>query len=532
MSSTTEPLLDISGLTVGYRLGRRTVSATRSFSLAIEPGEIVALAGASGSGKSTIAHAVLGLLPPAAEITAGRITFAGQDLVGLPERRMRALRGSQIALIPQDPGAALNPVQRVGAQVAETLIVNGLADRRAALLAAVGLLEEAGVPEPARRAGQYPHELSGGLRQRVLIAIAVAARPRLIVADEPTSALDAIVRRQVLDLIESLARASGTSVLMVTHDLATAAERADRIAVIEDGTVPPRKSSVTAPAPIADRADRAETPAPWQVTDGGAASAEPHVRVDGLVKEYRQRGRPAFRAVDDVSFTIAAGRTLALVGESGSGKSTVARILLGLAEPTAGRITLGGRQVTGASGQALRALRRQMQIVYQNPFTSLNPRMTVRQLIADPLVSYRIGTRAERGARAAELLDRVGLPGELLGRRPRELSGGQRQRVAIARALALSPGLLVCDEPTSALDPEAQDHILDLLARLQDDLGLTYLFISHDFAAVRRLAHDIAVVQHGRLIELGPAARVLTSPRNPHTQDLLAAAPPLPALRP
>ncbi|MFC4114517.1 ATP-binding cassette domain-containing protein [Nonomuraea zeae] len=504
MSSPAEPLLDIKGLTVRYRVKGRTVTAANAFDLDVRPGEIVALTGPSGSGKSTVAHAVLGLLPTTAEITAGRITFAGQSLAGLPERRMRALRGSQIALIPQDPGAALNPVQRVGAQVAEALIVNGLAGRRDAPAAVMDLLAEAGVPDPGRRAGQYPHELSGGLRQRVLIAIAIAARPRLIVADEPTSALDSIVRGQILDLVESLARAARTSVLIVTHDPA-AAGRADRV--------------VTMGADVRPRLRPAAPVAP--------ASAEAHLRVEGLVKEYR----PAVRAVDEVSFTLPAGQTLALIGESGSGKSTVARMVLGLVEPTAGRIMLGDTPITGATGARLRELRRHVQIVYQNPFTSLNPRMTVRQIVTDPLASYRIGTRAERRARAAELLDRVGLPAALLDRRPRELSGGQRQRVAIARALALSPDLLICDEPTSALDAAAQDHVLALLARLQDDLGLTYLFISHDFAAVRRLAHHVAVIRDGRLVETGPAARVLAAPRHPHTQALLAAAPASPALQ-
>ncbi|SHN29392.1 dipeptide ABC transporter ATP-binding protein [Actinacidiphila paucisporea] len=540
------PLLVVDDLAVDYRLRRGRLAAVRGVSLSVAAGETVAVVGESGSGKSTTAHAVLGLLPEAARIGGGRITFDGRELTGLGERRRRALRGRDIALVPQDPGTALNPVWRVGRQVAEALTVHGLADRRSAPAAALRLLADAGVPDPERRAHQYPHELSGGLRQRVLIAIAIAARPRLIVADEPTSALDVIVQRQILDHFGELTRASGAGVLLITHDLGVAAERADRIVVMAHGEVVeegPAETVVSAPThpytrqliaaapsfatsrrPVAVR-DR--TPAP----DGAKRADTPvAARAVELVKDFRlPRTAEALRAVDGVSFDVPRGETYALVGESGSGKSTVARLLLRLAEPTAGRVHIGGADVTDLHGRALRPLRRRAQLVYQNPYESLNPRMTVARIVQDPLAAHGVGTRRERAARAAELVDLVALPAAVLGRRPAELSGGQRQRVAIARALALGPDLLVCDEPVSALDVSVQAQILDLLADLQQRLGLSYLFISHDLAVVRQIAHHVGVMLRGRLVESGPADEVLGCPSHPYTQALLAAVPGAPA---
>ncbi|OHV25417.1 ABC transporter ATP-binding protein [Parafrankia soli] len=570
-------LLEIDGLEVDYRPRGEVVHAVRSISLRVAAGEVVAIVGESGSGKSTTAHAVLRLLPRSARISAGRIRFDGQDVTGLSERRFRALRGRDITLIPQEPTTSLNPTQRIGTQVAEVLIVHGLADRRTAGREALRVLADAGMPEPELRARQYPSQLSGGLCQRALIAVAIAAKPRLIVADEPTSALDVTVQRRILDHLTGLTRDAGTSVLLVTHDLGVAAERADRILVMADGRIveegaperildqpehpytraliaaapslEPRPRLVPRPTPATPAAaplsaapstTTPSTTTPSATTHPATATAVeppaaappaevPHLRVDDLVKEFRLprsgTSARAVRAVDGVSFTIQRGRTFALVGESGSGKSTAARLVLRLTEPTSGRIALAGEDITHTRGEEQRALRRQMQVVYQNPYASLNPRFTVEQIITDPLASFGVGARAERRRRAAELVDLVALPAAMLTRRPAELSGGQRQRVAIARALALRPELVVCDEAVSALDVSVQAQILDLLGRLQTELGVSYLFISHDLAVVRRIADGVGVMRRGRLVESGSTEAVFTSPADPYTRELLASVP-------
>nr|WP_198664431.1 ABC transporter ATP-binding protein [Jiangella endophytica] len=517
----TAPLLRVSGLAVRYRSRSGDVDALHSAGIEIAPGQTVAVVGESGSGKSTLAHAVLGLLPDAARIVAGRIDFDGMDLTRLHERAFTTLRGREIALVPQDPGTGLNPVQRIGDQVAEVLRLHDLAGARDAAVRTVGLLEEAGVPEPALRARQYPHELSGGLRQRALIAMALAGRPRLVVADEPTSALDVTVQQHVLDRLETLTRASGTAVLLITHDLAVAADRADHIVVLSGGRVVEahdRGEVLCAPA------RRTVPRRPPARSDGDV-----HVRAEALVKEYPlprgYEGDQVLRAVDDVTFELRRGETFGLVGESGSGKSTIARILLGLTPPTSGRVLVDGRDVAALSSRDRRQLRRTVQVVHQNPYASLNPRMDVARIVQEPLASFGIGTRAERRARAAELLDLVRLPAVLARRRPHELSGGQRQRVAIARALALRPLLLVCDEPVSALDASVQTQLVDLLVDLQAQLDVTYLFITHDLALVRDLAHRVGVLERGRLVEQGPVDRLFADPGHAYTRRLLAAVP-------
>jgi peptide/nickel transport system ATP-binding protein len=533
-----DPLLRIDALSVEYVVRGGTVVGAQGVDLAVHAGETVALVGESGSGKSTTAHAVAGLLPRAATVTAGAVRFDGQDLVGLGERRLRTIRGRHIGLIPQDPTVSLNPVKRIGDQVAEVLLVHGLADRRSARRQAIEALDRAGIPQPAVRARQHPHELSGGMRQRVLIAIALAASPRLVIADEPTSALDVTVQRQILDHIEQLTRQSGTAVLLITHDLGVAAERADRIAVMSEGRIVEIGSPgriLDAPTERYTRALIAAAPSlggdrPTVLQRHGAGpvvtgAGPPRVRVAGLVKDFALPRGGTLRAVDDVGFEIARGRTFALVGESGSGKSTTARVLLRLTDPTAGCIEVDGDDVTTVRGNALRQLRRRMQVVYQNPYTSLNPRFSVADVISDPLRAFGLGSRRQRRQRAAGLVDAVALPTAVLDRRPAELSGGQRQRVAIARALALEPELVVLDEPVSALDVSVQAQILELLARLQADLGLTYLFISHDLAVVRQIAHDVAVMRDGRIVERGAVADVFARPTDPYTTDLLAAIP-------
>jgi len=526
-------VLEVRGLRVSYQTRSGLVPAVRGVDLTVAPGEVVALVGESGSGKSTTAHAIIGLLPPGGRIDGGEILFEGQDLAAASARSLLAVRGARIGLIPQDPTVSLNPVQRIGPQVAEVLRIHGLADRRTAAAAAVELLGRAGLPDPAVRARQYPHELSGGMRQRALIAIAIAAKPRLIIADEPTSALDVTVQRLILDQLASLTAAVGTAVLLVTHDLGVAADRASRILVMSQGQIVEsgQSSSLLADArhPYTRKLLRAAPSLSTVVTRVPPARSAPLVTVADLSVRYalpRTRTGPReVRAVDGVSFAISPGETLALVGESGSGKSTTARALLGLVTPSSGQVLVGGVDVTRARGSALRALRRRVQLVYQNPYASLDPRFTVEQVVTEPLRSFGVGTASSRRSVAEELLAKVALPASVLRRRPTELSGGQRQRVAIARALALSPELVVLDEPVSALDVSVQSQVLDLLVGLQESTGVAYLFISHDLAVVRRIAHRVAVMRSGVVVESGTTAELFERPAHEYTRELLAAVP-------
>lgn len=541
-------LLEVRGLSVSYRTRGGTVRAVRGVDLDVRPGQITAVVGESGSGKSTTAHAITRLLAANGSIDAGTVRFGRHDLTALSERELRTVRGARIGLVPQDPTVSLNPVKRIGEQVAEVLRIHGLATRRSAPSAAIAILDRAGLPDAATRARQYPHELSGGMRQRALIAIAIAAKPQLIIADEPTSALDVTVQRVILDHLQHLTEESGTAVLLVTHDLGVAADRAQRLVVMTEGRVVEtgrtrdildnpqhaytRQLLAGAPSLTSTRPRATHLATPSRAPHSASATAPgeaPLVEARNLVKEFRlpaaEGAARTLRAVDDVSLTLHRGRTLALVGESGSGKSTTARLVLRLADPTAGSILFDGADVTTARGAQARQLRRRAQLIYQNPYTSLDPRFSIGEVITEPLRAFRVGDRASRLARARDLLDRVALPGSLLGRRPAELSGGQRQRVAIARALALSPDLVVCDEPVSALDVSVQAQVLDLLAELQADTGVAYLFISHDLAVVRQIAHEVAVMRSGRIVETGTADDLFTRPRHAYTRELLAAIP-------
>jgi len=557
-TTSDTPVLEIEGLEVAYRTADgSTRPAVRGVDLRVGAGEIVALVGESGSGKSTTAHAALHLLPRGGIVTAGSLRLDGRDLTdslttSRSSKEWQGVRGRHVGLVPQDPTVSLNPVVRVGDQVAEVLVIHGLARRADARVRAVELLREAGVDDPAARARQYPHQLSGGLRQRVLIAIALAARPRLIVADEPTSALDVTVQRRILDHLDSLVRETGTAVLLITHDLGVAADRADRIVVLQDGVVVeegpaghllddprhPYTRALIAAAPSLASSRLVVGGRGVGAPDGGAepaaersaspAAAEPVLALDGVRKEFalpRGAQRRTLVAVDDVSLAVGRGRTYALVGESGSGKTTTARLALRLERPSAGRVVFRGQDVTAARGRELRTLRRGFQVVYQSPYASLDPRFTVEQVIAEPLRAYGVGDRAERADRVRALVEDVALPADVLRRGPRELSGGQRQRVAIARALALRPDLVVLDEPVSALDVSVQAQILELLVRLQAEHGLAYLFISHDLAVVRQVADEVGVMQRGRLVEQGAAERILLDPQQDYTRELVAAIP-------
>ncbi|MCC3313389.1 dipeptide ABC transporter ATP-binding protein [Nocardia africana] len=522
-----DTLLRVDDLHVRY--GGTAVDAVSGATLEIARGETVALVGESGSGKSTLAHAVIGLLPDSAEVSGGGIVFDGHRLDTASDRTLRGLRGARIGLVPQDPGTSLNPVQRIGDQVAEVLRIHRRADRRTARLEAVRLLTEAGLDRPEVRARQYPQDLSGGQRQRVLIAIALACEPELVIADEPTSALDVTVQRRILDHLADRTAQLGTAVLLITHDLAVAADRADRIVVMRHGRIVETGTTtavLTDPqheytAELLAAAPSAETP----VRRARPRAERPLLVATGLRKSFRMARGVRTDAVDDVSLDLDRGETLALVGESGSGKTTTARILARLSTPDAGSIRFDGRDVARLRGAGLREFRRRVQVVYQNPYTSLNPTLSVAKIVGEPLQAFGIGDRRERRARVAELLEQVALPGDVAGRRPDRLSGGQRQRVAIARALALRPDVLVLDEPVSALDVGVQAQILALLERLQAELELSYLFISHDLAVVRRISDRVAVMREGRIVETAATAMLFDDPRHEYTRELLAAVP-------
>ncbi|WP_432541420.1 dipeptide ABC transporter ATP-binding protein [Kineococcus sp. SYSU DK002] len=528
-------LLSVRDLRVDYTTARGAVRAVDGVSLDVEPGRVTALVGESGSGKSSVAQAVIGLLAGNGRVSGGRVDLRGEDLLALSERELRAVRGRRIGLVPQDPGNSLNPVATIGASVAAGLRIHGARDRRATRARVLDLLERVGIDDPARRARQHPHELSGGMRQRVLIAAALALEPELLIADEPTSALDVTVQATVLDLLDDLRAATGTGVLLITHDLAVAAERSDAVVVLRRGTV--QEAGATADVLARPRAEYtrallADAPSLTRVVDRDPVDpgdGPPLVRVEGLRQEFRRRGADPLVAVDGVSFTVARGTTHALVGESGSGKTTTGRALAGFGRPTAGTVLVGGTDVTALGGRptsrAARAYRRTAQLVHQNPYASLDPRLEVGAIVAEPLLNYRIGDAAERRDRVAHQLEVVGLPADVAGRRPRELSGGQRQRVAIARALVLEPDLVVLDEAVSALDVSVQAQVLRLLARLQADLGLTYVFISHDLAVVRQVADTVSVLRRGRQVESGPVRDVFADPQHPYTRELLDAVP-------
>lgn len=544
---TTPPVLSIRNLSVSFRSGKELVAAVKDVSIEVYAGETVAVVGESGSGKSTTAAAINRLLADNGEIVAGEVLFEGRDLTTLGENDMIKLRGAGIGLVPQDPMSNLNPLMRVGAQIAEALEVHGYASGAGADGRVVELLDMVGIPNAAERARQYPHEFSGGMRQRALIAMGLACKPRLLIADEPTSALDVTVQRRILDQLDQLTEEMGAAVFLITHDLALAAERADRIVVMFRGEVVeegpseellanPRHAytqQLLAAAPSLSSLRSAPVRSVVSPATGASATrseSEPLVDVRDLRKEFSLRspkaGAPStFTAVDGVSFSIPRGRTVSIVGESGSGKSTTANLVLGLEDITSGTIAFDGTDLAGLKRREMFAFRRRVQPVFQNPYASLDPRYTVEQSIAEPLTVHRIGTKESRRVRVAELLEQVALPTAMSERLPHQLSGGQRQRVAIARALALAPELVVLDEAVSALDVLVQAQILELLADLQAQLGLSYLFISHDLAVVRMISDHVHVMQRGRIVESGSPEEIFDNPKDVYTQELLAAIP-------
>lgn len=561
------PLLEIKDLEVAFNTQSGTVKAVDGVNITLYRGQSLAIVGESGSGKSTTAHAIINLLPGTGHIAGGQILLDGQDLAQASKKEMESIRGRKIGFVPQDPMSNLNPVWSIGFQVEEAIKANGIAsDRKEVKARAIEVLKQAGLQDADRRMKQFPHQFSGGMRQRVLIGMGLAAEPQLLIADEPTSALDVTVQRVILDHLESLTRELGTTLLFITHDLGLAAERAEQLVVMYKGRIvesgpsleilqnpqhPYTQRLVAAAPSLASRRIQATggvAAAEASMSEDAAAAAgdtidliataearqealedalaqPPAIIVENLTKVFKIRGSGDFTAVDDVSFQIPKGTTMALVGESGSGKSTVAKMLLKLEDATSGKIIVGGRDLATVSRAELFELRSRMQPVFQDPYGSLNPLRNIGNTIAEPLSTHKVGTKASRRERVFELLDQVSLPRTLVGRYPNELSGGQRQRIAIARALALKPEIVVLDEAVSALDVLVQAQILRLLADLQSELGLTYLFITHDLAVVRVIADHVGVMQKGRIVESATTDEVFDNPKEQYTKDLLAAIP-------
>ena len=543
-----QPLLELKDLKISFTSSTGVVDAVRGVNLTIYPGQSVAIVGESGSGKSTTAMAVIGLLPGTGKVTGGTILFNGEDITGLSDKEMQHYRGSDIGLVPQDPMSNLNPVWSIGTQVKESLRANNVVEGSEANKRVAELLQEAGLDDAERRAKQYPHEFSGGMRQRALIGIGLAARPKLLIADEPTSALDVTVQRRILDHLEGLTHELGTAVLFITHDLGLAAERASHLVVMHRGRVVESGPSLdilrdpqhpytqrlvkAAPSLASARIQSAQEQGieSSELLAGKAeASDEEVIRVENLTKEFDIRGEKGAKkkllAVDDVSFSLRKGSTLALVGESGSGKSTVANMVLNLLDPTSGKVFYKGTDLSTLGSRELFEMRRKLQVVFQNPYGSLDPMYSIYRCIEEPLVVHKTGNRKEREARVAELLDMVAMPRSTMRRYPNELSGGQRQRIAVARALALNPEVIVLDEAVSALDVLVQNQILRLLAGLQEELDLSYLFITHDLAVVRQTADEVAVMRQGKLVESGTVDEIFANPTESYTRDLIDSVP-------
>ena len=532
--AASDAVLQVEGLSVSVRTEAGLKALVEDLSFTLNRGETLAIAGESGSGKSITALAIIGLLPlPAVRVTSGRVLLSGLDLTALPEPDLRRIRGDRIAMIFQEPMTSLNPVMTVGAQLAEAIRAHEPVSWGEARQRAVMALTAVRLSEPQRRMQQFPHELSGGMRQRVMIAMALALRPEVLIADEPTTALDVTVQREVLELLRDLQREMGTAIILITHDMGVVAEMADRVIVMRNGRQVETAATTrifTQPSADYTRALLAAVPRMGQGVARPPVTGEPVARVSDVVVRYPMRGGFLGRvirnvhAVEHVSFDIRRGETFALVGESGCGKSTIARALVGLA-PHQGRIEIAGQALASLDGAGLKALRCKVQMVFQDPMAALNPRMRVGDLIAEPLVIHGIGDKTHQLARAGDLMQRVGLEAGELDRYPHEFSGGQRQRVCIARALALQPDLIIADESVSALDASVQARVLDLLRALQREFGMSYLFISHDMAVVDNISDRVAVMYLGQIVELGTRAQIFGNPQHPYTRRLIEAVP-------
>ncbi|MEO8485557.1 MAG: ABC transporter ATP-binding protein [Betaproteobacteria bacterium] len=551
------PLVEVRDLRVSFRLGGdATFDAVRGVSFDIPIDTTVALVGESGSGKSVTALAILGLLPPENSIVdpRSRVLFDGKDLIGMPSRALRDMRGADISMIFQEPMTSLNPVFTVGWQLVEVLKLHRGLSPREAKKRAIELLDEVGIPDARRRFNAYPSQMSGGQQQRVMIAMAIACEPKLLIADEPTTALDVTIQKQILDLIAELQKRHRMSVLFITHDLAVVGEIADRVIVMRNGEIreqgtarqvfeSPRDDYTK--ALLMCRPELQHRPVRLPVIDDfvggrapnlgerarGISPADPVIlEVQHLGKSFYVRdgvfGKRELKAAEDVSFTLRRGKTLGLVGESGSGKTTVGLTLMRLHEPTTGQALFEGKDILAMSNREFMPYKRRIQIIFQNPYASLNPRFTIGQILIEPMAIHGIGDSAqERTDKVFELLGRVGLPDVSFYKYPHEFSGGQRQRIAIARCLTLRPDILICDESVSALDVSVQAQVLNLLQDLQDEFQLSYLFISHDLAVVKYISDEVMVMNEGRVVEIAGSDEIYRHPREPYTQRLLSAIP-------
>ena len=532
MGTAMRPLLEVENLTVSFG----GFDAVKGVSFHVQPGEILGIVGESGSGKSVTCRAAMGLLPGAAR-ASGRVRLEGRDLLTLGDADWRAIRGRDIGMIFQNPASHLDPLRRIGRQIAAPMIRHLGIGRREGMRRAVRLLDDVGIRDPERSARSYPHEFSGGMKQRAMIATAIGCGPKLLIADEPTTALDVTVQARILGLLKELNRQRGLAIILISHDLGVVADICSRVVVMRNG-------EVVEQGPIDDVINRPQHPytkllvdsQPGRRTYGGARTETGHpaplLSVEGLSVSFPVRrslmGDPAgrtgpFLALDGIDLGIAAGETVGIVGESGSGKSTLARTIIRQNRPSGGTIRLEGNDVHALAGDALMAFRRRVQMVFQNPYDSLNPRMTIADAVAEPIWRHRLADRRTAEMRADELLEMVELPRSLRDRKPRQLSGGQCQRVGLARALALEPQLLIADEITSALDVTTQAQILELLLRLQRERALTLLYISHDLSVVSSICQRVYVFKAGSIVEDGPARQVLSVPQHPYTQELVAS---------
>ncbi|NTC84727.1 ABC transporter ATP-binding protein [Agrobacterium tumefaciens] len=562
----TTPVLSVRNLTTSFLVDDAWKSVVRNVSFDVAPGETVAIVGESGSGKSVTSLSIMRLLSPAFSRIEGEVLLNGRNLLALSEKEMRGVRGNDVSMIFQEPMTSLNPIFTIGRQISEVLIRHKGFSKQQARAETVRLLEKVRIPNAAGRFDEYPHQFSGGMRQRVMIAMALASRPKLLIADEPTTALDVTIQGQILDLIKLLQEEEGMSVLFITHDMGVVAEIADRTIVMfrgdevetgptgdifQRGKHPYTRALLSAVPKLGSMRDRqwptrfpvldmktGLSTEPVEVAETVASGQTPVLSVKNLVTRFpirsgllaRQTG--AVHAVENVSFDLFQGETLALVGESGCGKSTTGRSIMRLVEPTAGEVSLDGYDVMRLDTVGLRNMRKSVQMIFQDPFSSLNPRMTVGTAISEPFIKHKLGTTKQAKEKTADLLEKVGLTADMASRYPHEFSGGQRQRIAIARALALDPKVIVADESVSALDVSIKAQVCNLLLDLQQSLNLAFLFISHDMAVVERVSHRVAVMYLGEIVEIGPRAAVFDNPQHAYTKKLMAAVPvPDPARR-
>lgn len=537
----TEPLLTVKNLTTTIGTGNDKVNVVDDVSFTIQKGETFVLLGESGSGKSISALSIMRLLPAAASIESGEVLLAGQNLFELPESKMRDIRGAKIGMIFQEPQSSLNPVLTAGQQISETLFRHQKLSKQECIKRSIELLDAVGIPEPDRRINEYPHQFSGGMKQRIMIAMALAGAPDLLIADEPTTALDVTIQAQVLELLRKLQKETGMAILFITHDLGVTAQMADHVAVMRAGKIVEAKdkSSLFANPEHPYTLQLFDAIPSWDKRQAEGDTEDIKINEEKCLLEVNdlkvhypirkgvfKRVVGQVRAVDGVTLKLHAGETLAVVGESGSGKTTMGKGILQLLQTTAGEVLYEGIDLNNLSATALRQKRSEIQIVFQDPYSSMNPRMMIKDIIQEGMLAQGVGqSREERDQMTVELLEQVGLLAEHRLRYPHEFSGGQRQRICIARALAVKPKLIICDEPTSALDVSVQAQILALLRKLQEKYQLGYLFITHNISVVEYIAHTVAVMYQGKIVEQGDVEQVLMSPQNEYTKELLSAVP-------